>query len=243
MNTHLLRSEFRLYFRDIAAIIFGLLLSPLILIILGAIPSFREAKPELGGQSVIALYVPTMIIMAIAMVAISTMPVQLALYRERGILRRLSTTPVRPKDLLLAQAAVQFAVLLMGSLAVLLLGWVAFGVALPGNPAAFALIYILCVAAMFGIGLMLASVSGSKTAQGIGSAVFFPLMFFAGLWVPVKVMPEALRTISSFTPLGAGVQALQDSAIGQWPQLLHIGVLLVWTALAWIGAIRMFRWS
>ncbi len=243
MNTYLLRSEFRLYFRDIAAIVFGLILSPLILIILGSIPSFRAPNPDLGGQSVIGLYVPTMIIMAIAMVAISTMPVQLALYRERGILRRLSTTPVRPRDLLLAQAAVQFAVLLMGSLAVLVLGRLAFGVALPGNPVAFGFIFALCVAAMFGIGLMIASVRGSKVAQGIGSAVFFPLMFFAGLWVPVQVMPQTLRTISSYTPLGAGVQALQESATGHWPQLLHIGVLLAWTALAWTGAIRFFRWA
>jgi ABC-2 type transport system permease protein len=243
VNTHLLRSEFRLYFRDIAAIIFGLMLSPMILIILGSIPSFRKPNPDLGGQSVIGLYVPIMIIMAVAMVAISTMPVQVALYRERGILRRLSTTPVRPKDLLLAQAAVHFSVLLMGSLAVLVLGRLAFGVALPANPLAFGLVFALCVAAMFGIGMMLASLNGSKVAQGIGSTVFFPMMFFAGLWVPVEVMPELLRNISSFTPLGAGVQALQDATTGTWPRMLHIGALLVWTALAWTGAIRLFRWS
>jgi ABC-2 type transport system permease protein len=243
MNAHLLRSEFRLYFRDIAAIIFGLVLSPMILVILGSVPSFREENPDLGGNSVIGLFVPTMITMAIAMVAISTMPVQLAVYRERGILRRLSTTPARPRDLLLAQAAVQFAVLLLGSLAVLVLGRFAFGVHLPRNPLAFTLAFALCVAAMFGIGLMLGSLKGSKVAQGVGSAVFFPVMFFAGLWVPRQVMPETLRTIGSYTPLGAGVQALQDSTAGHWPQLLHIGVLIGWTALAWLGAIRLFRWS
>jgi ABC-2 type transport system permease protein len=243
MNVHLLRSEFRLYFRDIAAIIFGLVLSPMILVILGSIPSFRKENPDLGGNSVIALYVPIMIAMAVAMVAISTMPVQMAIYRERGILRRLSTTPVRPRDLLLSQAAVQFTILLLGSLAVLALGRLAFGVHLPRNPLAFTLAFALCVAAMFGIGLMLGSLNGSKVAQGIGSAVFFPMMFFAGLWVPREAMPETLRTIGGYTPLGAGVQALQDSASGHWPQLLHIGVLLAWTALAWLGAVRFFRWS
>ena len=33
MNTHLLRSEFRLYFRDIAAVIFGLMLSPISMVL------------------------------------------------------------------------------------------------------------------------------------------------------------------------------------------------------------------
>ena len=181
--------------------------------------------------------------MAVAMVAISMMPVQFAIYRERGILRRLGTTPVRPRDLLLSQAAVHVTLLLLGSLAVLAIGRVAFGVHLPRNPLAFALAFVLSAAAMFGIGLMLGSLKGSKVAQGIGSAVFFPMMFFAGLWVPREAMPETLRTIGGYTPLGAGVQALQDSTTGHWPQLVHIGVLVGWTALAWLGAIRFFRWS
>jgi len=36
-------------------------------------------------------------------------------------------------------------------------------------------------------------------------------MFFAGLWVPQQVMPPVLRDISDYTPLGASVQAIQDS--------------------------------
>ncbi len=243
MNAQLLKTEFRLYFRDIAAVIFGLLLAPMILVILGAIPSFREPNPDLGGQSVIGLYVPIMLIMALAMVAISTAPVQLAIYRERGILRRLSTTPARARDLLVAQVAVQASVLLMGSAAVLALGRLVFGVRLPQNPVAFAVAFLLCVASVFGIGLLLATLKGSKVVQGIGSAVFFPLMFFAGLWVPRQAMPKSLNNVGDFTPLGAGVQALQDASVGHWPQLLHIGVLLGWTAVTWILAIRLFRWN
>jgi ABC-2 type transport system permease protein len=243
MNIQMIRMEFRLYFRDIAAIIFGLALSPMILVILGSIPAFREPSADIGGQSVIGLYVPILLTMAVAMVAISTMPVQLAIYRERGILRRLATTPARSRDLLLSHAMVHFTVLLAGALAVILVGRLAFGVKLPANPAAFGLAFALCVAAMFGIGLLLASINGSKVVQGIGSTVFFPMMFFAGLWIPRAVMPANLRSIGDFTPLGAGVQALQDATAGHWPQLLHIGVLAVWTFAAWVSAVRYFRWA
>jgi ABC-2 type transport system permease protein len=213
------------------------------LVILGCVPAFRQTDPALGGASVIALYVPIMLAMAIAMIGLSTMPAQLATYRERGILRRLSTTPVRPRDLLAAQAVVQMSMLVLAAGLVVLIGRIVFGVALPDNPLAFLATFLLATGALFGIGLMLASARTGKLAAGLGSAVFFPLMFLAGLWVPRAVMPHALRTISDLSPLGAGVQALQDTSAGHWPRMLHLGVLALWTGSAWLGALRLFRWQ
>jgi ABC-2 type transport system permease protein len=243
MNTKMITTELRLYFRDIAAVVFGVLLSPLILAILGSVPAFREPSPGLGGRTTIAVYVPIMLTMSIAMVALSMMPAQLSSYRERGILRRLATTPVRPRDLLTAQALVQLIVLGLGVVLVLAVGWLAYGVDLPGNPVAFVLSFTLVATTLFGVGLLLACAGSSKVAQGLGSLVFFPLMFFAGLWVPREVMPANLQRIGGFTPLGAGVQAMQDAATGHWPQLLHLGVLLGYAAVAWLAAARFFRWS
>jgi ABC-2 type transport system permease protein len=73
--------------------------------------------------------------------------------------------------------------------------------------------------------------------------VFFPLVFFAGLWLPRAAMNHVLKTISDFTPLGAGVQSLQDATAGHWPQLLHLVVLLGWTVVAGGLASRYFRWE
>jgi ABC-2 type transport system permease protein len=241
VNTRLIRMELKLYLRDFAAVFFGTVLSPLIFVILGCIPAFRVRDPELGGQSVIGLYVPIMIAMAVAMIGLSVMPSQLATYRERGILRRLSTTPVRPRDLLVAQAAVQIDILLMSSALVVLLGRLAFGVGLPRNPIAFLGAFVLAIGALFGIGLMLACAPTAKLAAALGSAVFFPLMFLAGLWVPREVMPDALRRVSDFSPMGASVQSLRDASSGHWPQALHLAVLLVWTVAAWLGATRLLR--
>jgi ABC-2 type transport system permease protein len=108
---------------------------------------------------------------------------------------------------------------------------------------AFLLAFLLCCAASFGIGLVLASQRSSKITQGLGSLLFFPLMFFGGLWVPRPLMPETLRDLSDFTPLGAGVQALQDASAGSWPQWLHIGVLTGYAVVTWLVAKKLFRWT
>ncbi|NUO61351.1 MAG: ABC transporter permease, partial [Hamadaea sp.] len=40
MNPTIFRTELRLYFRDVAAVIFGILLAPAILAVLGSVPAF-----------------------------------------------------------------------------------------------------------------------------------------------------------------------------------------------------------
>ncbi|MDI1460545.1 ABC transporter permease [Catellatospora sp. KI3] len=239
----LVRMEARLFLRDPAAVIFGILLTPLILVILGSIPGFRQADPALGGNRVIDLYVPILIAMALGMIALNMLPAQLVTYRERGVLRRLSVTPARPRDLLAAQLLVHLVLMALGTVVLLALGRLAFGVALPADLVAFTVALVLSAAALFGIGLLVAAaVPGVKTAQGIGSVLFFPILFFGGLWVPREVMPSGLRHVSDATPLGAGVQAMSDAAAGHWPQPLHLAVLAAYVLLTWVLAVRLFRW-
>ena len=57
-----------------------------------------------------------------------------------------------------------------------------------------------------------------RIAAAIGSLLFFPLMFFAGLWVPQAAMGAGLRDISHYTPLGAAVPAVQNAIAGHWPR-------------------------
>jgi ABC-2 type transport system permease protein len=236
--------EAKLFLRDPTAVFFALAFPPLLLVILGSNPSFRVPDHELGGLRVIDLYVPIVVGFVLAMFAIGVLPSVLASYREKGVLRRLSTTPARPSDLLLAQMAMGLGMALAAVTVVLGIGAVAFGTGLPERPLAFLVGFALAAAALFAIGLLLAAVAPSgRAASGIGTLLFFPLMFFAGLWVPRAAMPEPLRRIGDFTPLGAGVQALQDAATGSWPRPLHLAVMAACAIGASLAAAKLFRWE
>ena len=237
-------TESKLFLREPTAVFFMLVFPPVLLVIFGLVPSFREPDPDLGGVRMISVYTPIVVAMALALTALSALPQMFATYREKGILRRMRTTPVRPAYLLGAQLLMCTVVSVVVLVALLAIGRIAFDVALPTQVAGYALSYVLAVVSMLSIGLLLASLAPSGRGAGaIGSVLFFPVLFFAGLWAPRELMPEVLRRISDFTPLGAGVQSLADTAAGQWPQLLHVAVMLGWTVVAGGLAARYFRWE
>lgn len=244
MNTAVLRTEIRLFRREPGALFWILLFPTLLLVILGSIPSFRDHDPDLGGLRTIDVYVPVAVLLGMIVGGLQSMPQTLTGYRERGILRRMSTTPVRPTALLVAQMTVYGGAALASALLALAVGRFAFAVRLPAQGFGYLLALVLAVLAALALGAVVSALSRTtKIAGAIGSAVFFPAMFCAGVWAPVQTMPHVLARIVGYTPFGAAAEALNRAAAGHWPGWTHLGVLVVWTLLLTGAAARWFRWE
>jgi len=240
----LVRNEMRLALREPAFILFGVGLPIVLVVILGCVPSFREANPDLDGARTIDVYLPIAIIMTMALLGLNLTSWALANYREKGVLKRLSTTPVNPASLLAAQGAVMATTAVIVAVLLHVVGAVAFGVPSPEQAVGYVLTFLLSVATLISMGLLIAAVAPSGgVANGIGVGLFYPLMFLAGLWAPREVLPNVLVKIGDATPLAAAVGAMQDSMEGSWPSLAHVGVLLAYTVVCGFGAARLFRWS
>lgn len=244
MNTAVLRTEIRLFRREPGALFWILLFPTLLLVILGSIPGFRHHETDLGGLRTIDVYVPVAVLLGLIVGGLQSMPQTLTGYRERGILRRMSTTPVRPTALLTAQMAVYGGAALASGLLALAVGRYAFAVRLPEQPFGYLLALVLAVLVALALGAVVSALSRTtKIAGAIGSAVFFPAMFCAGVWAPVQTMPDVLARIVGYTPFGAAAEALNRAAAGHWPGWTHLGVLVAWTVLLTAAASRWFRWE
>lgn len=242
-NGAVFRAELRLFRREPGALFWVMVFPTLLLVVLGAIPAFRETDPDVGIRMVDA-YVPISVLTSMVMAGLQAMPPVITGYRERGILRRMSTTPVRPGAVLGSQMAVHGAAALASAALSLTLGSLAYDVALPGQFFGYICALALAVAAALSLGALVSALSRtSKAASAVGAAVFFPMMFCAGLWLPVQAMPDLLARIVELTPFGAAAQALNQAAAGGWPEWSHLGVLALWAAVLSAAATRWFRWE
>lgn len=244
MSTAVLKTEVRLFRREPGSVFWILLFPTVLLVILGSIPSFRQPHDDLGGLRTIDVYVPIAVLLGLIVGSLQSMPQALTGYRERGILRRMAATPVRPGSLLSAQMLVCGAASLGSALLVLAVGRLGFDVRLPKQPFGYVLALLLAVLAALALGSVVSALSRTtKIAGAIGSAVFFPSMFCAGVWLPVQAMPHLLARIVGCTPFGAAAQALNQAAAGHWPGWSHLAVLVLWTLLLTGAASRWFRWE
>jgi ABC-2 type transport system permease protein len=237
-------TELKLFLRERMRIAFGVALPLLLVIILGSIPALSKPVKAYSGYTFMDIYVPTLIALSGALLSFMAMPIVLAGYRERGVLRRLQTTPVGPVRVLAAQLLANFAVWVVTAIAMLVLARFGYGVALPRQLAGFVVAALITAAALLSIGLFVAAVApSSKGAQAIGALLFYPLMFFAGLWYPVAGMSATLQHISHATPLGAANQALTAAAQGHWPTGLQLLTMAGYAVAFGLAAARFFRWE
>ena len=237
-------NEARLAWRLPAGLIFGVAVPLLLVIIFGEIPGMHQPQASMGGLTLFPVYIPILISMAIAILALISLPAALVSYRDQGILRRLSTTPVPPSWMLAAQLVINFCIIMTSLLIVIVVSITAFGLGVPKNPGALVLAIVLSIAALFAIGLCIAAAARSGTAaRAIGAAAFYPMLFFAGMWFPREMMPVILQDISNFTPLGAAVEAMQDSMQGQFPPAEPLLVLVGYALVFAFIARRFFRWD
>ncbi|MDG9673514.1 ABC transporter permease [Micromonospora sp. DH14] len=238
----ILRIEARLYLRDLPTLLTIVGLPTLILVVLGFIPSLREPDSNFDGQTFVNYFAPSLLVVTLAMVGVNTMPMAMATYRERGVLRRLATTPAPPAALLAAQLVVALAAILASALLLIVVGRLAFDVPLPRHPLGFALAFVLGTAALLALGLLVAAVARTtKAAQALAVPLFLLTMFFGGVYLPRFLLPDAVARIGDYTP--PGVQALLDAWTGPSPQPLHLAIMAVIAVAAGAGAAKLFRWE
>jgi ABC-2 type transport system permease protein len=236
--------EGRLFLREKAALlgVFGL---PVALVIgFGLIPGFGHPQKGLSGEIGTEFIGAVDIAIILGSLGFTGVPMVLGQYRERGVLRRLGVTPVRPLTLLLADMTVWAAAAVLSVAMLVAVVRFAFHVPAPVKPGWFVLSVLLGIASMFMVGLFAAAVAPTaRSAAGIGWVLFFPNMFLAGVYFPSEEMSSAMRQVGNFTPLGSALHAVRDSWMGIDPRPQYLGIMAAWAVVAGALAARFFRWE
>ena len=241
MLTKLTAVEAKLFFREPGVWLLTILLPTFVLVVVGLLFG-GEPDTALGGRRWIDIFAPSMVVMTLAILGVNTLPARLVKYREKGVLRRLSTTPASPQYLLTAQLVVNMGVAVVSVVILIIVGNVVLHIPLPQDPIGFAAAFLLGMSALFALGLLVAAVAPTT---GLATALWLPLfaavMFLGGVYLPRMLLPEFLIRIGDFTP--PGVQALLDAWSGTTPQLAQLAVMALVTVVAGAVAAKRFRWE
>lgn len=176
-------------------------------------------------------FVPGVMGMLLTMVSVLASAVEVVKEKDAGTLEQLLMTPASVFEILLAKVVPLF-FLLIGDV-FLSLGVARFVFAMPfrGNLLLFLALSGLHIFIGIALGILLATVSGSKQ-QAILTSFFItlPMVILSGALAPIESMPPFFQTVSLFNPLRHYITIVRDLMLKDvgvsvlWPQILALAI-------------------
>jgi ABC-2 type transport system permease protein len=149
----------------------------------------------------IEFFVPGIIAMAVMTASLFGAVNLNAELRQKGVIKKLCTTPITRTDWILSNVLYQFILAVVSTGVMLLVSYGVFKVDLAIN--AWLVVFVaLDVFAFVGLGMILTRVAReAESAAAAADALMFPMMFLSGTFFPVEMMPQFLQKFARVLPL------------------------------------------
>lgn len=167
--------------------------------------------------------------------------------KKMGILRRLSTTPLRVWQYFLATMIGQAVIGLLALTVMFVVAISVFKLQVVGNYFELAGFLVFGIIMILGIGLALGGwAKNERQAAPLSNIVVFPMMFLSGTFFPRFIMPEWLQNISvllPLTPVIDGIRLITTEGKHLIDILPQVGLISAWMIVIYVIAFKVFRWE
>jgi ABC-2 type transport system permease protein len=234
----LVRTELTLMRRDPLTLTFVFIFPVVTMLIIGG--SFGST-PDVAfdGANPSHWYVASYLTVVIAATGLIMVPVHLASYRERGVLRRFAAAGFPRWSFALAQLVVGFAAITVSSVILLAVAAPVYGIPTVHEAPRVILAFVLGSLAFVSIGVLLGAVLPSaRAAQAVGLILFFPSFLLGAGGPPPHVMGSALRNIAGYLPLTRVTDAVRDPWLGLGTATASLVAVAILAAAASVLAVR-----
>ena len=181
----------------------------------GKPPFIRSVKTSILAHKYrfIEFFVPGIIAMTVMTSSLFGAVNVNAELRQKGVIRKLSTTPITRTDWILSNILYQFILAVLSTIVILLVSYAVFNVSLQIN-AWLSIFVVLDVFAFVGLGMILTRVANdAESAAAAANAFMFPMMFLSGTFFPVEMMPGFLQKLARILPLYYVNEGLRASMV------------------------------
>jgi ABC-2 type transport system permease protein len=208
----LVRTELKLLAREPLAAVFVFVFPAVTMLIIGGAFGTKP-DPTYDWTNPAHWYVASYLTVVIAATGLIMVPVHLASYRERGVLRRFAAAGFPRWSFAIAELVTGLVATAVGMAVLLAVALPTYGAPHLHNPARVAGAIVLGSVAFMGIGVLLGTLLPSaRSAQAVGFVLFFPSFLLGAGGPPPNAMGAALRNVAGYLPL----TRLTDAVRGPW---------------------------
>jgi ABC-2 type transport system permease protein len=191
--------------------------------------------------------VPGILAMALMQLGLFGTATPLVTLRQEQVLRRLGATPLPRWHLLASQVLMRLTIALVQTGLILALSVWVFKVQIQGNILALIGLVILGAVVFISLGYLVAAISKTvDAANGITSAVNFPMMFLSGIFFPLAALPVFLAPVVRALPLtylGDALHQVMTGGTPTFPLWIDLVVMVAWILVCSLLAVRLFKWE
>ena len=213
----------------------------------GQTPFIKTAETPLltPRYRFIEFFVPGIIAMSVMTSSLSGAVNMNAELRQKGVIRKLSTTPITRTDWILSNVLYQLVLAVICTAAILAVSYAVYGVRLRIN-AWLPAFLVLEVFAFGGLGMILTRFAHeAESATAAANFIMFPMMFLSGSFFPLELMPGFLQTIARILPLYYVNEGLRAAMVlaDYGAALRDAATIGTFAAVAFVLGVKATRWE
>jgi ABC-type multidrug transport system permease subunit len=168
-------------------------------------------------------------------------------WRQQKLLRRMSATPMRRSDFLLALMIARLIWLVLEVGLIVAFGALVFGTAVRGSWLAFVLVTLLSTATFSALGLLIAVRARTiEAVSGLMNVVQLPMWLLSGTFFSSERFPAVMQPLIQALPLTAvnnALRAIMNEGAGLAGVMPSIALLAGWGVVSFFAALKWFRWD
>jgi ABC-2 type transport system permease protein len=239
--TTLAGTEVRLLTREWAAMVFAFAFPPLFMLVLAGVFGTED---DMGGTGVSGTdyYIAAYMGVPMAALALVGLPVMLASYRERDVLRRFEAFGVPTGRVVLAQAVVTAGLIVVAAGLVVATAAPIYGLPAVEDPLGVAAGFAAGTVTMLALGVALGLlVPTARAAQALGMLVFMPMWLLGGGGPPRDIMSGPMANISDVLPLWHATSSIREPWLNGSGATDHVLALMPWFVAGLVAVAILLR--
>jgi len=155
--------------------------------------------------------VPGIVAMSIMQMAVFSVAFVFVDYKEKGILKRLLATPLKPFQFVTANVITRLLVAVVQTAILIAIGVFLYHSQVAGSYPLIFLISVLGGVMFLGLGFTISGLAKTVEAvPAIANLIVFPMLFLGGTFFPLDSMPGWLQGIVQYLPLSYFSHALRE---------------------------------